>query len=156
MSEYLSVKPGDFMQWSWEQIEPYYQELEKRPLEAGNLTEWLAHWSRLSEMVYETFQRLYVGTTVDTTDEDTKKRFNTFLDTIFTRSEAAEQRLKEKLLQSGLELRGFEIPLRNLRAEAEIFRAENLPFLAEELKLSTRYDEIIGAQTALWEARRSR
>ena len=46
---------------------------------------------------------------------------------------------------------GFEIPLRNLRAEAEIFRPENLPLLTEEMKLSAEYDQIIGAQTVDWE-----
>jgi oligoendopeptidase F len=63
----------------------------------------------------------------------------------------AGQTLKEKLLESGLEPAGFEIPLRNMRAEADLFRAENLPVLAEENKVKTEYDKILSAQTVVWE-----
>ena len=62
-----------------------------------------------------------------------------------------EQKLKEKLLESGLQPKGFEIPLRNMRAEADLFRAENLPLISEEMKVGTEYDKIVGAQTVEWE-----
>ncbi len=58
--------------------------------------------------------------------------------------------LKQKLLASGLQPEGFEIPLRNMRAEADLFRSENLPLLSEQEKLSKQYDQIIGAQTIQW------
>ena len=47
--------------------------------------------------------------------------------------------------------KGFEIPLRNMRAEADLFRAANLPLLAEQQKLAIQYDKIYGAQTVNWE-----
>ena len=72
--------------------------------------------------MYERYQRLYVAITVDTTDEASKQAYDSFLDEIYPNAQAAEQKLKEKLLASGLEPVGFEIPLSNLRAEAEIFR----------------------------------
>ena len=34
---------------------------------------------------------------------------------------SAEQKLKEKLLASGLRVNGMDIPLRNMKAEAELF-----------------------------------
>src|SRR5690606_17700257 len=46
---------------------------------------------------------------------------------------------------------GFQNPLRQIRAEAELFREENLPLLSDERKLTSRYDKIIGAQTVSWE-----
>jgi oligoendopeptidase F len=49
-----------------------------------------------------------------------------------------------------LEPAGFEIPLRNLRAEAALFREANLPLLVEDRKLGTRDDKIVGAQTIQW------
>jgi oligoendopeptidase F len=81
----------------------------------------------------------------------TKLPKNTFLDAFYRPYQAADQKAKEKLLASGLEPPGFEIPLRNMRAEASLFRQENLPLLAEEHKLSSRYNKIIGAQTVTWE-----
>ncbi len=83
--------------------------------------------------------------------KDADERMNKFLDGIFPNVMAAEQKLKEKLLASRLEPKGFEIPLRNMRAEADLFRASNLPLLAEQQKLAIQYDKIFGAQTVQWE-----
>jgi oligoendopeptidase F len=141
----------EFMQWSWAQIEPYYQDLTKRPLTAENVNSWLADWSHLSELIDEEANRLSVATTLNTSDQDAKKRYFDFLDNIFTPAQTAEQALKQQLLASGLQPAGFEIPLRNMRAEAELFREENLLLLTDERKLGTEYDELIGAQTVMWE-----
>jgi oligoendopeptidase F len=153
MSSFLSATPQEFSHWSWSQIEPYFLELNKRKINAANLAGWLADWSQLSGLVYETYQRLYVSITVDTTDQIAQNRYNAFLDEVFARSEAAEQKLKEKLLASDLEIEGFKLPMRNLKAEAAIFAEENLPWLAKELKLKAEYDRIIGAQSINWEGR---
>lgn len=147
----LPRQPMEFMDWPWAQIEPHFAELIDRPLSLATIDGWLRDWTRLAELVYERFQRLYVAITVDTTDLASKQAYDAFLDEIFPNAQAAEQKLKEKLLASGLEPQGFEIPLRNLRAEAEIFRQENLPLLTEELKLSAEYDQIVGAQTVEWQ-----
>jgi hypothetical protein len=48
--------------------------------------------------------------------------------------------LKEKFIISGLEPVGLNIPLGNIRAEAEPFRNVNLPLLSGEKKLSAEYD----------------
>jgi oligoendopeptidase F len=151
MSSFLCVTPQEFSHWSWSQIEPYTLELNQREINAADLTDWLADWSQLSGLVYETYQRLYVAITVDTTDQSAQRRYNAFLDEVFARYEAAEQKLKEKLLASGLVIEGFELPLRNLRAEAAIFAEENLPWLAKELKLKCEYDRITGGQTVDWQ-----
>jgi oligoendopeptidase F len=152
----FSTLPKDsqkFLHLNWEQIKPYADDLAKRSLTSATVTVWLTDWSDLSRMVSEMYARLYVATTVDTTDPVAKQRFNTFLDDVFTHSQAASQVLKEKLLASGLQPEGFEIPLRNMRVEAEIYRENNLSFLAEEKKLANEYDEIIGAQTVEWEGK---
>jgi len=151
MSAYTTIKPLEFMDWPWSQIEPLYIELNQRAIHAANLPDWLADWSQLSSLVYETNQRRYVAITCDTTDQEAQAAYDSFVENIFPHSEAAEQSLKEKLLASGLETPGFELPLRNLRAEAAIFTPENLPWLAKELKLKAEYDKIIGAQTIDWE-----
>lgn len=141
----------EFKDWPWTKIEPYYQELQERELNADTQEAWLKDWSHLAELISETYQRLYVAITVDTTDQESEQKYNTFVDKIFPNVQAAEQVLKKKLLASGLQPEGFEIPLRNMRLEADLFRQENLPLLSEEMKLNTEYDKIIGAQTVEWE-----
>ncbi len=151
MFETLPKSTEAVKDWSWSQFEPYFQDLISRDLNAGNSASWLADWSHLSELLNELRSRLYIGTTVDTTDKDAEKRFFAYLDNIFQPMETADQKLKEKLLASGLQLQGFEVQLRDMRSEAELFRAENLPLLAEDDKLGNEYDKIIGAQTVQWE-----
>jgi oligoendopeptidase F len=149
----LPATVDDFQFWPWSQIEAYYQDLASRSLNSANVEEWLTDWSTIKEMVLETFNRLYVANTCDTTDQEVEQRLLAFLDDIFPKSEAADQILKEKLLESGLQPEGFEQQLRNMRTEASLFRPENLPLLAEERRLNSEYDKIIGAQTVQWEGK---
>lgn len=141
----------EFMQLSWSAIQPYYQELAARPLDASSLREWLGDWTALYQLWYETYWRLYVAVTVDTTDEEASQRFDSFLGNVYPNVQEKDQGLKEKLLASGLQPPGFEMPMKVLRAEAGLFRQANLPLLSEELRLGTEYDRIIGAQTIEWE-----
>lgn len=96
-------------------------------------------------------ERRYVAMTTNTADEEAERHYRQFLDEIFPASEAAEQRLKARLLASGLQPEGFAVPLRNLRAEADLFREANLPLLSDEKKLCSEFDKLIGAQTVQWE-----
>jgi oligoendopeptidase F len=96
---------------------------------------------------------LWIRTTTHTADEENTKRFHAYLSDIIEQVEIADQRLKEKLLASGLSLPGMEIPLRDMRAEADLFRAENVPLITEETKLNTDYDQILGSQTVQWEGK---
>jgi oligoendopeptidase F len=139
-----------FMLWPWSKIEVYYNDLALRPLKTANVDIWLADWTNLSQLIHETYQRLYVATTVNTSDKQAELRYQAFLDGIFPLAQAAEQKLKEKFITSGLEPAGLDIPLRNMRAEAELFREVNLPLLSEEKKLSAEYDRIKGNQTVEW------
>ncbi len=141
------------MKWSWEEIAPYYADLSARPLTANTVGEWLADWTALDDRISERYSRHEVMNSQRTTDKQAEEDYNVFLDTIYPNSEAAAQKLREKLLASGLEPKDFEVPLSKMRAEADLFREANLPLMVEERKLSSQYDKIIGAQTVKWDAR---
>jgi len=149
----LSKDPQVFINWDWAQIKPYADDLAKRSLSTTSLDDWVKDWSDLNRMLSEIYARLWVATSLDTADQEVKNRFNTFLDETYTPWQAANQVLKQKLLASGLQPKGFDIPLRNMRVEAEIYRDKNLPLLSEEKKLVNEYDEIIGAETVEWEGK---
>jgi len=153
MFQTLPKDPQVFMQWGWHQIKPYFEDLAKRPLSPVTLSEWMRDWSDLSRILSEMYARLWVATTCNTTDPGIKDRYNTFLDRIFTPSLATNQLLKQKLLDSDLQPDNFDIPLKNMRVEAEIYCDENLPLLSEEKKLVNEYDEIIAAQTVEWKGK---
>ncbi len=150
----FSTLPTDypeFINWTWPQLEPYYQDLIARSLSADNVAVWLADWSRIAKLVQEIYSRLQLATTLDTADAGAEQHYNTFLGEVYPQVETAEQQLKQKLLASGLEPAGFEIPLRNMRAEAALFQEANLPLLVENRKLGSEYNKIVGAQTVQWE-----
>jgi len=151
MFESLAGDTALMASWSWAEFEPYYLDLLHRSVASQSVGQFLRDWTRLSELIDETFSRLQVAFTVNTADKEAEKRYHDFLDRIYPRSEEAEQGLKAKLLETGLQPDGFQIPLRKMRAEAEIFREENLPLQVHEHKLSNEYDKTIGAQTVEWE-----
>ena len=151
MLKNLPSTPEGLIAWSWPEIAPWYQELASRSITASNVQAWLADWSGIGERVEELHARLSVATSINTADKAAEERMNLFLDYIFPNALAAEQKLKEKLLASRLEPPGFELPLRKMRAEADLFQSANLPLLAEQQKLAIRYDRIFGAQTVNWE-----
>lgn len=137
--------------WSWDQYQPFVDNLLNNQLSAENINQYGAAWSRLLELWDETEARLYIDTALDTTDEAAQKRFEIFLESVYPQSKAADQKIKEKFLSSGLKPDGFEIPLRNLRAQSALFREANLELLTKEKKLNNKYDKIVGAQTVMWE-----
>ena len=151
MTKPFPTNPAEIIHWQWADYEPMAQELVERPVTVSTVNRWLQDWTTLAEWVREQYTRLAVAMSVNTADEEALRRFENYMDTIFPNSMATDQKLKEKLLASGLEPDGFEIPLRNLRAEADLFRTENLPLLGTEAKYGTEYDKLAGAQTVTWE-----
>jgi oligoendopeptidase F len=140
-----------FNRWSWAQIAPFYEALQERPLTPTTIHQWLADWNQLSQLLFERAARLRVATTQDTHSETAEAAMNDYLDNIFPHVEVAENQLEARLLASGLEPEGLEIPLRNMRVDAELFTETNLPLLSEQVKRSQVYNRIIGSQTVEWQ-----
>lgn len=150
----LPATSAEFRTWPWERIAPYYDELLARPLTQETLAAWLADWTTLSSLVDEVNTYYTIATTINTVDDEAERGYTVYLDTIQPQALAAEQRVREKLLASNLEPpEGFAVPLRKLRAEADLYRDANLPVIAELRKLGLEYEKLAGARTVLWEGR---
>jgi oligoendopeptidase F len=147
----LPTTASAILNLTWPDLEPYALDLESRPLTAANVGQWLLDWTALSDRVTEMYSRLSLATTVNTVDEQADQAYKTYLDTIYPAALSTGQKLKEKLLASGLHPAGFEMPLRKMRSEADLFRHENLPLVTEQQKLNMTYDKIIGGQSVEWE-----
>ena len=149
----LPEKATEMLAWSWSQFEPYYQELAGRALSAANVEAFLTDWTRLHERLDEVATRLAIAKDVNTADKEAEQRFNRFLEEIYQESQEAEQKLKMKLLESGLKPAGFELPLRKMQADAALFREANLPLQVEVTKLCTEYSKVTGSQTLQWDGK---
>jgi oligoendopeptidase F len=148
----LPATSEEIRAWPWERIAPYYDELLACPLTQETLAAWLADWTAISALLDEVNTAYTIATTINTADEETERAYTTWLDSIQPQALAAEQRLREKALASGLEApEGFAVPLRKLRAEAELYREANVPVLSALRKLGMEYEKLAGARTAIWE-----
>lgn len=150
-SKTLPTDASSILALTWDDYEPFYKELEERPLRQETIEAWLSDWSRVAETADEHYWRLYIATTVDTADSQGEQAFNKYIEEIQPAVKIAEQKLKDKLLASNLSPGSFETALRMMRAEAEIFRESNLPLLAEEQKLETERSKVVGSLSVTWQ-----
>jgi len=147
----LPRRAEDLFDWKWENLAPYYAELSQRPLGEDSAETWLSDWTRVSSLAGEALEKLHVATTLDTADKESERRYHAFMEELLPPLEAAEQELRRRLLDSGFTRDDLEVPLKGLRADAELYREENVPLLVEEQKLDSEYARIIGTQTVTWE-----
>ncbi len=136
---------------TWADLQPYYDELTARPLTADSIAGWLTDWTSLGDLIGEYGSRLHVATTRDTADAAAEALLRAFYDDILPHAEPAENILKQRLLESGLEPDGMAIPLRNMRAEVGLFRDTNIPVQTEISNLRISYNKVLGAQTVTWD-----
>jgi oligoendopeptidase F len=118
----LPKSTEELLTWDWTQFEPAASELTGRVLTAENAAAWLQDWSDLSAQLLELYNRLYLATAVNTADAAAEKAYTHYIEYIFPPSMALDQEVKQKFLASGLEPAGFEVALRNMRAEVELYR----------------------------------
>jgi oligoendopeptidase F len=151
MKNNFPIKTETLLKWTWGDIEPYFQDLLAYELNAENVDVWLKNWSDLTRHVHEFQTRLHIRTMINTADKEGERLYTNFLDTVFPKAEKAENDLNQKLLDSKLEPKNIHIALRNIRAEADLFREENLPLISEEEKIKQECQKIMAAQTVKWE-----
>ncbi len=147
----LPTDYADFKDWSWTDFDPYFTNLQDRDVNADTVDQWLRNWTQIEAIASELYQRRYVALTLNTADDDIRAAYDDFLENIQPPLSMASQTLKEKLLACDTVPDGMEIPMRNIRGEAALFREENLPLLTDVAKLSSDFSKIIGAQTIMWD-----
>jgi oligoendopeptidase F len=142
MADLTSIDP-----YSWQTIEPHYTALLAEPLTAETVGGWLARWSDLEAIMLEAQAAAFRAKTEDTTDTEAEQRYQQLVTVIKPSAEAVNQRLKQKLLRvEGLDQQPeYGELLRRLRSEADLFRAANLPLLAEEQSRAGNFYTITGA-----------
>ena len=140
----------EFALLDWEGIKPYYDQLAEIDLTEESLDSWMKDWSDLRKLVDERNTRLSLATALDMSDKDAEKDYHVFLEDVYPAVRAADQKLKEKILESGMIPAGMELELRKMRLEADLFCEENLPLQTKESKLKNEYGKIFAAQTVQW------
>lgn len=128
----------------WAQIEPAIQAVLDRPLSLEQVPPWLADLSAWDDRVQEAMSLVGIEYSRDTTDPARKEAYLHMVREVMPRVRTLQQTFKERLLATGWETPDMAEALRQFRAEAALFRTENLPLLSEAQALGARYDELVG------------
>lgn len=147
----IEVTVNEVMQSPPTLLEPYYEELIQQPLTEANLEDWMTQWSEVRKLVDESYARLQLNGALDTIDEDASAQYSNFIMNTYPTYLAKDQQAKDMLIESGLVPEGMERSIAVMKAESSVFLEENLMLEAEERKLGTQYDKIVGNQSVEWQ-----
>ncbi|MHC4447955.1 MAG: M3 family oligoendopeptidase, partial [Planctomycetota bacterium] len=144
--------PADLDATRWESLEPLYRALLDRELKCpGCLQQLLLDRSDLDAAASEAHTNLYIAMTCHTDDEQAKRAYLAFVEQVEPKLKQVGFELDREIVgsphASGLEKHRYEVLMRDLGADIEIFREENIPLQTEETKLDQQYEEICGAMT---------
>lgn len=154
MSQIADDLPSDwetFSHWTWEEVQPFADQLLARELTPENAETWMSDWSRLMCLITEVYNRLHIRTTSHTNDAEGHARYRAYTQDFMPKARSFEQAMKVKLIESGLELPGMAVPLKRMRSDTAIFRKENLPLQSELEELSSELMALTGALSFAWD-----
>jgi oligoendopeptidase F len=147
----------DFDASAWENIEPYVNDLLERKLTCSKCIETLiSDSSNLAEHISETGALLYIGMTCDTENSEKKDEFLNFVENVRPKLSEFSDKLNRRIIDhSSLEdlPERYNLMIRGIESDIEIFRVENIPLGVEQTKLVTKAQGITGAMTVEFEGK---
>ena len=144
--------PAEFVVTDWNSLEPYFRELEERPLATrAALEKWLLDMSELEAVLSEDICWRQIKMTCDTENKSLEEAFNYFCLEIQPKIQPYADRLNKRLIENPhtqeLDPRDYFSYLRSVRKRIELFRESNIPLFAEASVLGQQYGMISGKMT---------
>ncbi|SHL86609.1 oligoendopeptidase F [Chitinophaga jiangningensis] len=144
--------PEDFKVTTWEALQPYYDELQQRPVNnVAELEKWLKDINELEAVISEDACWRQIRMTCDTTDKSLEEAFAFFCMEIQPKMQPYADAINKKLLASPylkeLDQDLYKTYLRNVDKQVKLFREENIPLHAELSVTAQQYGAISGKQT---------
>ena len=138
--------PGD-----WDEIKPYVNKLLNRKISCSKCIEGIIRdASELSEHISEKGALLYIAMTCDTESDEKRSSFLDFVENVRPKlsefSDSLNRRLIEHEAVKNLPSR-YDLMIRSMKNDVDIFRKENIPLGVEQTKLVTESQTINGAMT---------
>jgi oligoendopeptidase F len=150
--------PPDLDATRWENLEPLYAALVERPIGGpADLERLVLDRSELDAAASEAYSQLHINMTCHTDDAAAKAAFLEFVEKVQPPLKRVSFELDRKIAQSPhaprLEQRRYQVLRRDLAAEVELFRDENVPLQTEETRLTQEYEELCGAMMVTFRGR---
>ena len=142
--------PETFVVTDWATIEPYFQELQARPVATvAELERWLLDRSELESVLSEDLAWRYIRMTCDTQDAASSEAFQYFVSEVEPQVAPHDHALNEKMLAipalAELDANRYGVFLRSVRRASEIYRAANIPLKTDISTKQQQYAAIVGA-----------
>ena len=138
---------------NWAELKPFFDNLLEREINSKDaLLAWLRNRSELEAVLSEDGAWRYIKMTCDTTDDKIRDHFNYFIQEIQPEIAPYSDKLNKKAIASVFldevaQLPGYNIMIRELKKDIEIFREENIPLQTELQTKSQEYGQISGAMS---------
>lgn len=145
--------PANFAVTSWEVLKPYFDDLLARKIESLEaLRKWFLDRSELESVISEDLAWRYIRMTCYTENQDYLKAYQDFIQNIQPQIAPVSDQLNKKAaavpsINDLAKEEGYDILIRNLKKDIEIFREENVPLFTEISTQSQKYAQISGAMT---------
>lgn len=145
--------PEDFVITDWNSLKPYFDNLLERKLDSQHaLRQWLRDRSELEAIISEDMAWRYINMTCFTENEAYNKRYEDFVVNIQPQIAPVSDQLNKKaagceFLASLEKETGYDIMIRSLKKDIEIFREENIPLFTEITTEQQKYAQLSGAMT---------
>jgi oligoendopeptidase F len=134
-------------------VKPYFDDLGNRDLKSlPDLKKWFSDRSELESIISEDLAWRYINMTCYTENKEYLNRYQDFIQNIQPQIAPVSDQLNRKAaacqyLNELASSEGYDIMVRNLRKEIEIFREENVPLFTEINTETQKYAQISGAMT---------
>ncbi len=144
--------PQDYTITTWDSLQPYFTDLQHRPLESLQaLHTWLLHSSELEAAISEDACWRQIKMTCNTTNKALEDAFNYFCMHIQPQVQQCADALNHKLLNcpytQQLDPTTYHTYLRSIRKSVALYRDVNVPIQAELAVEQQHYGTITGAMT---------
>ena len=144
--------PEDFTLTKWEDLEPYFIDLDKRKIDSLQaLEKWLKDVSELEAIASEDACWRQIHMTCDTENKKLEEAFTFFMMEIQPKIQLYADKLNRKLIESPftnqLDQSKYFTYLRNVKKNIELFREPNIPLQAELNVMQQQFGVIAGKMT---------
>jgi oligoendopeptidase F len=143
----------DYKLTTWEVLKPFFDDLLARDINtSAHLKKWLYDRSELESVLSEDMGWRYIRMTCFTENEEYRNAYQDFVQNIQPQIAPVSDQLNKKAMASPFlsELekeQGYDMMVRNLKKDIELFREENVPLYTEISTETQKYAQISGAMT---------
>ena len=143
--------PSDFKVMTWEELKPLFDDLLRREINSSpELKRWLHDRSELESIISEDLGWRYIRMTCYTLNEEYRHSYQDFIQNIQPQIAPVSDQLNRKSFETPwlndlIREPGYDILIRNLKKDIEIFKEENVPLFTELNTETQKYGQLSGA-----------